>query len=366
MEVDGVRSFYDPNEGSCKADHDLSPEELDAAFALVRAILPRDPVTQGHSLRVMDYALALARRAALPRKLSAHLVFGSLLHDCGKGGVSDYILQKPGTLSSEQMRLMGLHSERGHTITRCVGPLETASLFIRQHHERWDGQGYPDGLSEEEIHICSRIITIVDVFDAMTSHRPYRKSMPIQAAMGVMRSGRGSRFDPELTDIFLAMLREKMVHARKGGASFFRPWFTPTLVAAEATQPFQHALKRSLLTSGTQLTVGASGEEVLDQVASGPVEMILVGETLSDMTGAECLHMSREMAPRAVRLMLCPFNRLETLVSYREWAGIYRFVLVPWNDRQLKELVAEALVWRQIYSAVRGGLEKRVPPAGRG
>jgi response regulator RpfG family c-di-GMP phosphodiesterase len=355
VEVDGVRSFYDSHEGPCGADHNLSPEDLDAAFSLVQAMLPRDPVTQGHSLRVMDYALALARRAKLSRRLSPHLVFGSLLHDCGKGGVSDHILQKPGALTSDQMRLMGLHSERGHAITRCVGPLEIASLFIRQHHERWDGKGYPDGLFQEEIHVCSRIISLVDVFDALTSHRPYRKRMPIQAAMGVINSGRGIRFDPDLTDIFLAMLREKMVNPREGGFSFFRPWFTPTLVAAEATLSLQHALQRTLSACSPQLTVVSSGGEVLAQVASGPVEMILVGETLADMTGAECLWMSRGGAPQAVRLMLCPFNRLEDLVAQREWAGVYRFVVMPWNERELKALVGEALVWRQIYAAVRGG-----------
>ncbi|WP_092212528.1 HD domain-containing phosphohydrolase [Desulfoluna spongiiphila] len=350
MEENGVNSLDDPG----RAEPAPAREELDAALALARAILPRDPVTRGHSLRVMDYALALARRVKLPRIVFPHLVFGSLLHDCGKGGVSDHILQKPGPLTPSQMRLMGLHSERGHTITRCVGPLETASLFIRQHHERWDGHGYPDGLREEEIHVCSRIITLVDVFDALTSHRPYRKRMPVQAAMGVMRSGRGSRFDPELTDTFLAMIREKMVNVRQGRATFFRPWFTPALVAAEASSSLRHALARSLGPCPVQLTVVASGEEVFNQVETGPVEMILVGEALSDMTGAECLWLSRELAPRSVRLMLCPFNRLEVLVAHREQAGIYRFVVVPWQERAFRELVEEALVWRQIYGAVKG------------
>ncbi|WP_300672915.1 HD domain-containing phosphohydrolase [Desulfoluna sp.] len=355
MEEDGVRFLKESVGGTCRADHGLTLEELEAVFALVRAILPRDSVTRGHSLRVMDYALALARRVGLPRKMFPHLVFGSLLHDCGKGGVSDHILQKPGALTPDQMRLMGLHSERGHTITRCVGPLEVASLFIRQHHERWDGLGYPDGLSEEEIHLCSRIISIVDVFDALTSHRPYRKRMPVQAAMGVIRSGRGSRFDPDLTDLFLTLLREKMVSVREGGARLFRPWFTPSIVVAEADGPLRRGLTRTLSSPASQLSVVRSGEEVLTLLAAGPVEMILVGETLTDMSGAECLVMSREFAPHAVRLMLCPFNRLEALVAQREQAGIYRFVLVPWHEREFKELVEEALVWRQIYAAMRGG-----------
>lgn len=340
--------------GGARADHDRSQEELEGLISLVRAMLPRDAVLRGHSFRVMDYALALGRRVGLPRALVPPLVFGSLLHDCGKGGVSDHILQKPGALSPEQMHLMGRHAERGHAITRCVGPFETASLLIRQHHERWDGAGFPDGLARTEIHLCSRIISIVDTFDALTTHRPYRKRLSVQEGVGVIRKGRGTRFDPELTDLFLAMVREKMATSRNGDPSFFRPWFTPTLVAAEATFPFQDAVRRSFSSSPTDLTVVASGSEVLSQIATGPVEMILVGETLSDMTGVECLRMSRKEAPKAVRLMLCPFNRLETLISHRESAGIYRFVLVPWGERDLKALVEEALVWRQIWVMVSG------------
>ncbi|VFQ45627.1 HD domain-containing phosphohydrolase [Desulfoluna butyratoxydans] len=354
MDEHGVNTLGDGAKSACRSGRTLDREEMDAALDLARAILPRDPVTRGHSLRVMDYALALARRVKLPRVVFPHLVFGSLLHDCGKGGVSDHILQKPGPLTPAQMRLMGLHSERGHAITRCVGPLETASLFIRQHHERWDGQGYPDGLREEEIHICSRIITLVDVFDALTTHRPYRKQMPVQAALGVMRSGRGSRFDPELTDTFLAMIREKMVPVSRGRTTLFRPWFTPSLVAGDASASLCHALVRSLAPCPVQLTVVGSGEEVFNQMEAGPVEMILLGESLRDMTGAECLWLSREFAPRAVRLMLCPFNRLEALVAHREQAGIYRFVVMPWQERAFRELVEEALVWRQITAAVTG------------
>lgn len=184
----------------------LERSNIETVTAIAEAIELKDIYTRGHCTRVRNYALRLAREIDLPSELLMDLSYGALLHDCGKIGISEEILLKPGKLDRQQRQRIEEHPVKGYHLTCSVHHLKTASIFIRQHHERWDGEGYPDGLKGDEIHVCSRIVAIADTFDAMTSDRSYRKGMTTTKARDILLACKGTQFDPMLVDRFVSLL----------------------------------------------------------------------------------------------------------------------------------------------------------------
>jgi putative two-component system response regulator len=185
-------------------------ETLDSAeeviFALAAAVEAKDTLTQRHTSRVADSAQHLGVRLGLPQAALDALYRGGIVHDIGKIGVSEAILLKAGPLSFGELERMRSHPAIGENI---VAPLRSGSNLlpiIRHHHERFDGQGYPDGLRGNQIPLLARIISICDAFDAMVNDRPYRRSLSIDEATGILRDGAGSQWDPQLVDLFIAEL----------------------------------------------------------------------------------------------------------------------------------------------------------------
>lgn len=177
--------------------------------SLAQALETRDAYTRGHSERVTEYSLLLAQKANVDRKHMDILQYAGLLHDIGKIGVADAILLKPEKLSADDFMLIQDHTQLGDAILSPLRFLHDAQDIVRYHHERWDGTGYPEGLSGKKIPLLARIIAIADSFDAMTSDRPYRKAMPIAAAIEEIKAGAGTQFDPELAGLFIEVIKEK-------------------------------------------------------------------------------------------------------------------------------------------------------------
>ena len=175
--------------------------------ALMAALDARDRETEGHSARVGNLACRIAVEFGLDAEQIDILRRGALLHDIGKIGVSDSILHKPGPLTNDEWRIMRQHPEIGARIVRGIPFLTKTMPVIRHHHERWNGSGYPLGLAGEEIPITARIFALADVFDALTSIRPYRDTSSSEEAFGYLRDNAGILFDPKLVDIFEQMLR---------------------------------------------------------------------------------------------------------------------------------------------------------------
>ena len=173
--------------------------------ALVNALDARDQETKGHSLRVSKYMMDIARELGVVEggREWVDMQRGSLLHDVGKIGVSDNILLKPGKLTDDEWKLMRLHPEIGYNMLHQVKFLEGPAEIILAHHERWDGQGYPRGLHEDEIPLGARIFPVVDTFDAMTSDRPYRRALSTQEALNEILKHGGTQFDPHVVEAFL-------------------------------------------------------------------------------------------------------------------------------------------------------------------
>jgi len=173
--------------------------------ALLAALVARDGYTAEHSRIVVEHSVAVARRMGLSEWEVAEVEQVALLHDIGKIGVSDAILNKPGPLSDAEWEVMWMHPVIGEEIVASITGLSHLAPAIRSEHERWDGKGYPDGLSGEDIPLASRIILVCDAFHAMTSDRPYRKGLDVSAALRELEQNAGTQFCPRTVEILLTM-----------------------------------------------------------------------------------------------------------------------------------------------------------------
>jgi putative nucleotidyltransferase with HDIG domain len=176
--------------------------------ALTAALETRDSETHGHSERVVSYSLRLGREYGLNSDQMKSLEFGSLLHDIGKIGVPDSILRKPAKLTEEEWVRMREHPVHGQQILRGIEFLQGAARVVAQHHEQWDGSGYPLGLRGEDIDICARIFAVADAFDAITSDRVYRRGKSYEAASQELDDWAGRQFDPKVVEAFHRVPKE--------------------------------------------------------------------------------------------------------------------------------------------------------------
>jgi diguanylate cyclase (GGDEF)-like protein len=187
---------------------ELRDAYLATVTLLAEAIQAKDPFLRGHSDEVSDYVVAVAERLELEGTRREQLVFGSLLHDVGKIGISERILHKPGRLTPEEVAIVQLHPRIGYRLIEQVPALEPMSQAVLHHHERYDGTGYPSGLRGEQIPLEARIIAVADAFSAMTADRPYRERMPLEEACAELERNAGTQFDAEIVRIFVEEVRK--------------------------------------------------------------------------------------------------------------------------------------------------------------
>jgi HD-GYP domain-containing protein (c-di-GMP phosphodiesterase class II) len=184
----------------------LETQTVDALFNLADILDARDSYTHGHSLRVGQYA----EKLALAMRLSgddAHLIFlAGRLHDIGKCAIKNEVLLKPGALNDEEFEHMCIHPEVGSSMLASFSLFSECARYVRGHHERWDGRGYPDKLAGENIPLGARIIAVADAFDAMTTTRPYRKALPVAEARRRLSEGAGTQWDARIVTAFLRLL----------------------------------------------------------------------------------------------------------------------------------------------------------------
>jgi HD-GYP domain-containing protein (c-di-GMP phosphodiesterase class II) len=176
--------------------------------SLAHIVEAKDSATRGHLDRTQRYGLALAERVDPDLATRPEVAYGFFLHDIGKVGIPESVLCKPGPLTDEEWLVMRTHPAIGAQIVEPIRFLQGAVEIVRTHHERWDGTGYPEGLSGERIPLAARIFAIADSFDAMTSDRPYRAAMSIEEALDEVRAGAGSQFDPHVVRTFLDLVDE--------------------------------------------------------------------------------------------------------------------------------------------------------------
>ncbi|UCG51958.1 MAG: response regulator [Candidatus Latescibacterota bacterium] len=179
---------------------------LSTVKALMSIIEAKDAYTKGHTERVADYSVALAKRMKLDKDDLRDLAFAAVLHDIGKLVIYERVLNKPGSLNAEEWELLKSHPEIGASIIENMEFLSGAVPFVRYHHERFDGNGYPAGLVGEEIPLGARIITVADSYDAMTTNRPYREALSKSVALSTMKSKSGTQFDPRVVESMIELI----------------------------------------------------------------------------------------------------------------------------------------------------------------
>jgi ribonuclease P protein subunit RPR2 len=183
--------------------------------ALANAVEARDAYTGRHAERVAAYGLEIAAAAGIDLADSPEMEFGFLLHDVGKVAVPDAILFKTTRLTDEEYALIRQHPATGWEILREIDFLGEAKLVVRHHHERWDGDGYPDRLTGEEIPFAARVFSVADTLDALTTDRPYRPASPFASARDVIRDATGTQFDPEVVEAYGQVPDERFAELRE-------------------------------------------------------------------------------------------------------------------------------------------------------
>jgi putative nucleotidyltransferase with HDIG domain len=207
--------------------------------ALVTALDARDHETEGHSERVTRYATAIGSALGLESASLAALEHGALLHDIGKIGVPDNVLRKPGPLDADEWALMRRHPAFGAEMVGGISFLSQATPVVRHHHERYDGGGYPDRLAGAEIPLVARVFAVADTFDAMTSDRPYRPALTIEAARAEIERCAAVQFDPVVVEAFLSLSEGELASIQEASRAgrLMRARLQDLLIQAPASAP---------------------------------------------------------------------------------------------------------------------------------
>ena len=198
-----------------KRKKNIEEMSLQLMQMLSTTIEAKDEYTKGHSHRVAEYSVLIARELGWNEKELSNLKNAAHLHDIGKIAIPDTILNKPSKLSEEEFSIIKEHTIIGANILKNISLIDHVQEIVRNHHERYDGNGYPDGLKGKEIPLHARIVAVADSYDAMSSQRIYRNQLPPEKIIQELENNKGTQFDPEITDIFLKLLREDRIHHKK-------------------------------------------------------------------------------------------------------------------------------------------------------
>ena len=207
-QVELIVAFAGNNYSRIMLNDKLETHYTETIAALTSALEARDPYTEAHTGRIRDLAMALSLAMQVPGEVRKAVSLGALLHDVGKIGISDTILGKAGPLDEDEWSLMRKHPVIGERMLTGVDFLRPALPVVRHHHERWDGQGYPDRLRGEEIPLAARIVMVCDAYDAMTSDRPYRKALSVSEACKELFQKSGTQFDPRCAAMLVEVVAE--------------------------------------------------------------------------------------------------------------------------------------------------------------
>ena len=264
--------------------------ELAAAYEATlegwaHALDMRDRETEGHSRRVTDLTVRLARKMGVSEAECVHIRRGALLHDIGKMGIPDSILRKPAPLSPDEWAIMRRHPENARQLLAPIEYLAPAMDIPYCHHEKWDGTGYPRGLKGEEIPLAARVFAVVDVWDAVRSERPYSGAWSNEQSVAHLKSIAGTHLDPQVTDAFIELLAslEGTTPAEDGEGGTGQAGFRILLV--DDYQPSVDLLSRWLMRDGYEVLTADSGETALASVAKHRPDLVLLDVDIPEPNG---------------------------------------------------------------------------------
>jgi len=204
-----VQKYREAENELINAERRIKNDHINTVASLILTQEAKDPYYRGHSTRVTQYSMLIARKLGLSRAELDVLERAAILHDIGKIGISDILLTKVEKLTSQEMDEIRRHVELSDSILKPLQFLKNERVFIRQHHERYDGKGYPDKLRNEEILLGSKILAISDFYDAVSSDRPYRRALSQKEILEELKKNRGIQFDPKLADLLLEIIEKE-------------------------------------------------------------------------------------------------------------------------------------------------------------
>lgn len=272
---------------------------LQTVTALSEAVEAKDRYTSGHSKRVAEYARMLAARMGKSKAEQEEIYQAGLLHDVGKIRIPEDIINKTGKLTEEEFNTIKIHPVTGFHILRGISNSSMIAVGAKYHHERYDGNGYPNGLAGTQIPEVARILGVADSYDAMTSNRSYRKALPQEVVKEELRKGKGTQFDPYIADIMLQMMEEDKNYEMQQNDSMQRS------ILVVDDELMNHKLIAHIMKEEPmyEIVSAEGGKEALELLSRKKFNLILLDVNMPEMGGLETLRHIREKYDTPVALM---------------------------------------------------------------
>jgi putative nucleotidyltransferase with HDIG domain len=301
--------------------------------ALAYTIDAKDRYTSGHSQRVANYSLELAKRMGKSEEEQKVIFYAGLLHDVGKIRVPEEVINKPGKLTDDEFNLIKMHPVSGYHILKDIYEDKRISAGAKFHHERYDGTGYPNGLSGENIPEIARIIGVADAYDAMASNRSYRNALPQEVVRSEIEKGIGKQFDPEIAKIMLQMIDEDTEYRMRQQENVKKR------ILVVDDEPMNLKMVQHILREETsyELINASSGKEALELLENNPFDMVLLDLVLPDVKDFELYLRIKEKYTVPVVLMTGDKN-LDTIQKATA-LGVEDYVTKPFLPVVLRETV---------------------------
>ena len=311
----------------------LEQTNMNMIRALVRTIDAKDRYTNGHSIRVAEYASQIAEKMGKTPEEQKLIYYAGLLHDVGKIRVPEDIINKSGKLTNEEFEQIKIHPVTGYHILKDIYGDKMLALAAKFHHERYDGNGYPSGLSGKNIPEIARIIGVADSYDAMASNRSYRSALPQEKVRSEIKNGRGTQFDPEIADVMLQMIDEDNKYALKENTSLCK-----TVLVID-DDPMNIQIIELIMQNEPlcKIVSATSGQEALELLDNFSVDLILLDVEMPDMDGYETLSHIRKKHSTPVAFLTG--NKDIRTIQEATKLGVDDYISKPFIPLTLKETI---------------------------
>ena len=316
-----------------QSNQKIEQMNMNIVRALVRTIDAKDRYTNGHSLRVAEYALEIAKRMNKTKEEQEKIYYAGLLHDVGKIRVPEDVINKAAKLTNEEFDQIKIHPVTGYHILKDIYDDKLVALGAKFHHERYDGNGYPNGLEGENIPEIARIIGVADTYDAMASNRSYRKALPQEKIREEIERGKGTQFDPEIADIMLGMIDEDKEYKMKENDLIQK-----TILIVD-DEPINITITKSIMKDEPMYKIisASSGEEALKLLDEVSVDLILLDVQMPDMNGFEAFSRIREKHDIPIAFMTGDKD-INTIKKATE-LGVEDYINKPFMPLAIKEII---------------------------
>lgn len=326
---------------------DLSEQVI---YALSSAVEAKDRYTNGHSRRVAKYAHEIARRLGWSEADCRRVYYTGLLHDVGKIRVADTIINKTGRLTDSEYAEMKLHTLAGYYILKEISSVSDFAIGARWHHERYDGKGYPNGLSGENIPLLSRIVCVADAYDAMTSSRSYREMLPQASVRAEIERGLGTQFDPVLGRIMLDMIDEDKGYTMRQPDEVDEHCLLAVDDDPMVIKLLEFTLKKE---PGYRLVTTYSAESAMSVLENTAVDLVLLDVEMPGMSGFDMLRWIRSNFEDLPVVFMTGEKEMD-IIQKAEAMGVSDYLTKPLVPHMLHESIRNVLTHRQYFST--GGM----------